>query len=130
MPIGNMTHRGIRNEESALTWYLDASITSPADVGKPVSITGNFTVGLAVDGAEILGQLESFENRLQEGVKVGAVNHHMSAKFTYTGSDPVAGGKIVGAGGGNVKTAGAGLGHNTFIAAVDTTAKTVEVTFR
>lgn len=63
-------------------------------------------------------------------MKVGAVNHHMSAKFEYSGADPTAGGKVVGAGGGKVKTAGAGLGHNTVIAAVDTTAKTVEVTFR
>lgn len=130
MQIAKMSHRGIRNEESAATWYLGAGLTAIGDVGKPVAVTGNFTVDVAADGAEILGVLESFENRVQEGIKVGAVNWHNCAKFTYTGTDPVPGGRIVGAGGGNVKAAGAGAGLQTVVSSVDTVAKTVEVIFR
>lgn len=46
-----------------------------ADVGKAVAIdaTTPNTVKLAGAGDEIYGRLESFENRLQEGLKVGAV---------------------------------------------------------
>lgn len=130
MQIGVMSHRGIRNEESSATFYLGAGLTSVAQVGVPVAVTGNFTVDVAADGAEIVGVLESFENRVQEGIKVGAVNWHNCAKFTYTGTAPVAGGRIVGAGGGNVKAAGAGAGLQTLVTAVDTTAMTVEVIFR
>lgn len=130
MQIGAMSHRGIRTESASNTWYLGPGITSINDVGKPVAITGNFTVDIAPDGAEVFGTLESFEDRVQEGIKVGAVNWHNCAKFTYTGTAPAPGGRIVGAGGGNVKAAGAGVGFNTAVAAVDTTAQTVEVTFR
>ena len=83
MQIGDLQHKGIRTESAAASFYLDASITGFADVGKPVSVTGDFTVGFGAADDEILGYLESYENREVEGVKMGAVSWHMCAEFDF-----------------------------------------------
>ena len=128
MQIGDLQHKGIRSESAAASFYLDASITGFADVGKPVSVTGDFTVGFGAADAEILGYLESFEDREVEGVKM--VTWHMCAEFEYAGTAPTVGGHVVSNGDGKVKVAGAGLGRNVVVTAVDTTNNMVSVIFR
>tara|TARA_X000001388_G_scaffold52616_5_gene38371 strand:+ start:8829 stop:9221 length:393 start_codon:yes stop_codon:yes gene_type:complete len=130
MQIGQLQHKGIRTESAAASFYLDTSITGYSDIGKPVSITDDFTVGFGADGAEIIGYLESYEDRITETVKMGGVSWHMCAEFTYTGTDPTAGSHVVADGAGNVKLAGAGAGLNTLVCAVDTTNKVVSIIFR
>ena len=122
-------HTGIRNETSSATYYTNATITGQQHVGKPVSLdpTANFTVGLAADGADILGYLESFEDRKQEGIKVGAVCPQIYANFEYSGADPVIGQWVVGDGTGKVKASAARA--RALVTAVDTANKMVSVTF-
>ena len=55
MQIGDLQHQGIRTESAAASFYLDTSITGFDAIGKPVSITGNFTVGFGSADDEILG---------------------------------------------------------------------------
>lgn len=130
MYLGDLTHKGIRTETASATFELDSTITSASDVGKAVGITGNYIVGYGAADQEIVGYLESFENRTVEGSKTGAVNWHMCAEFAYTGADPVAGDRLALDGSGGVKVAPAGVGYNTLVTAVDTTNKIVSMTFR
>ncbi len=134
MLFGITTHRGIRNEDLAATFYLNSTLPNKDCVGWPVAIdpSADFTVGVAGDGAEIHGVLQSWEDRSQEGgIKTGAVNPLISFKFEYDGVAPTRGGSVVGSAvAGKVKAAGAGAGKNTVVVAVDTAAQTVEVLFR
>lgn len=122
-------HTGIRIEDANASFYLNSTITSFADVGKPVSLdaTANFTVGISPDGADILGSLESFENRSQEGYNLGAVAPKLYCTFEYSGTAPVIGQYVVGDGTGKVK---ASLERGrALVEAVDTDAQTVSVNF-
>lgn len=123
------SYKGIRVEDLAVTAYLNSSITSINDVGKPITIdpAADFTIGLSADGAEIHGVLTAFENRSQEGVKTGSYQPLMYQKFSYTGTAPTRGGRVVANGAGGVKAAGAGVGMNTVVVAVNTTTLTCEV---
>ncbi len=123
------SYKGIRVEDLAVTAYLNASITGVADVGKPITIdpAADFTIGLSGVDAEIHGVLTSYEPRVQDGVKTGSYNPMMYQKFTYSGTAPTRGGRVVGNGAGGVKAAGAGAGLNTVVVAVNTTALTCEV---
>lgn len=131
MYIGMLTHKGIRTESAAATFELDSSITSHQNVGMPVAMTGNYQVGLGADGQEIIGFLESFEDRLVEGSKTGAVSWHLCQEFPYApAAPPSVGGRVAAVGDGTVKAAGAGVGYNTLVTAVDTENQTCAVTFR
>lgn len=125
--LTSIRNKGIRVEDASGNFYLDASIDVNAHVGAPVAPTGNNTVGLAPDGAEILGNLESAEDRVQEGVKTGAVCPSLYTTYGYSGTAPVVGQWVVGTGTEKVK-ASATFGRCTVLA-VDTTAMTVDVTF-
>lgn len=131
--LGTLTHNGIRTESAAATFVLDTSIVGQADVGKPVSFkaTEDFTVQLNVVDAEIVGHLESFEDRSQsEGTILGAVSWHGCHVYAYTGTAPTRGGHVVCDASGGVKAAGATAGLQTLVTAVDTTASTCEVLLR
>lgn len=130
MNFGINSHKGIRVEDLAGTFYLNSTLPNKECVGWPVSIdaTADFTVGAAADGVDIAGVLQSWEDRVQDGIKTGSVNPLISFKFDYEGTDPVRGGRVVGGPTpGKVKAAGAGVGLNTVVIAVNTTAKTCEV---
>lgn len=123
------SYKGIRVEDLAVTAFLNATVTGIADVGKPITIdpAADFTIGLSADGADIHGVLTAYEHRVQDGVKTGSYNPMMYQKFSYTGTAPTRGGRVVGNGSGGVKAAGAGVGLNTVVVAVNTTTLTCEV---
>jgi hypothetical protein len=74
-------------EDFTFTYYLDAAIVA-ADVGKAVALdtTGTNKVKLTADNSPVFGRLESFEDRVQEGIKVGAVSRKFRSKLTKTGT--------------------------------------------
>ena len=91
------------------TMLVSGTVTT-ADVGKAVALdttTAN-TVKLAGDGDAIFGRLETFEDRVQEGIKVGAISRKfrtvLPVKANLTGLNAVAvGDTVAGAGAGEVK---------------------------
>lgn len=95
--------------EFIFTMNLSGTVTA-ADVGKAVTLdtTKPNTVKLAGAGDAVFGRLETFEDRTQEGVKVGAIARKFRTKLpladSLTGPDvPVVGDTVVGAGSGVVK---------------------------
>lgn len=81
-----VTLRGMTQPDSRYTFILDAAIVA-ADVGKAVSIKAGSanTVKLAGAGDLIVGRLYSFEDRVVEGIKVGAVETEGGLVMTTTG---------------------------------------------
>lgn len=123
--------RGIPVEEFDFTWNLNAAIVA-ADVGKPMSVdtAAANTAKIAADGDAVFGTLASYENRVQEGIKVGTVSHKTGVKYTYTGAAPTVGGQIQGAGAGLVKTlSGSNARFPHVVVSVNATDTTVEVLF-
>jgi hypothetical protein len=101
--------RGYFLEDFNFTFLLNSAIVA-ADVGKAVSLDGTTanTVKLAADNDRIIGRLETFEDREQEGIKVGAVSlkflQRLPVKTGLTGAEAVVvGSTVVGAGSGEVK---------------------------
>lgn len=72
--IGVLSLKGMYKSDDIFTFSLASGITS-ADVGKAVSLdtSGNNKVKLALDTEEIIGVLETVENRTVEGVLLGTV---------------------------------------------------------
>lgn len=134
MTAGNLAQGGVTivgiGQTVRPTFYLESSITA-ADKGKPVALdaTANNTVKLAGDGDAILGKLETYEDRVQEGVKTGAVTIMGGVRFTYVTGDAVAVGEsIVGAPAGEVKRTA--TANNTMVIAKNATDETVDVWIR
>ncbi len=77
-------------EDFTFTYYLDAAVTA-ADVGKAMTLdsTGTNKMKLAGAGDPVDGRLETFEDRKQEGIKVGAVSRHFRSKLPSTGTIPL-----------------------------------------
>ena len=97
--------KGIYIEDFMFPFNLASGIVV-GDVGKAVTLdtTAANTVKLATDGAAIIGRLESVENRVSEGILVGAVALKGSFKFPVkSGETVVVGDAIQGAGSGEVK---------------------------
>ena len=129
MYIGQLTHNGIRTESAAATFELDVSITANADVGKLVALKGNHLVGLAGDGDVIFGYLESYEDRVTEGSKTGAVSWMLCSKATYVGTAPVVGGGLQGSTDAGYPKASA-TATNIVVTQVDTAEGTCEFIIR
>lgn len=117
--------------------FLLASAIVAADVGKAVALdtAAANTVKLAGDNDQVLGRLETFEDRTTEGIKVGTVAIQGILVLPCVTSTPALGARVTGSStGGLVKTAGtpadataaAGQRQNIVIAR-DDTAKTVTV---
>jgi len=110
MPIGQgVTLKGYFMEAYQFTVLLSGSITA-ADVGKALTQdnTAANTFKLAGDGDPIHARLETYEDRVQEGIKVGAAAFHFAndlpIKSGLTSTFVVAvGSTLVGAGNGEVK---------------------------
>src|SRR5687768_1487975 len=119
--------RGIVPDEFIVTWNVSGTIDKSADINKAVTIdsTAKNTVKLCSDDSIILGILQSYEDRTQEGIKVGAVAHKGFFKVPYVNGAaalvPVVGHSVKGsATAGKVKPVAAYDGPN-IVVEVDTT---------
>ncbi len=122
--------RGIVDDEYGYTWNLTGAVAA-GDVGK--AMTQDTAVAnsakLTTDGAVVLGALASYENRVQEGIVVGAIYRKGVFVWEYTGAAPALGVGVVGsATGGKVKAA-AGAVVNNMVVEVNVAATTVTVVF-
>lgn len=92
-------------ETFTFTRYITGTVDATC-VGKAVAIDTNAagSVKLAGDGDAVYGRIFQYEDRTQEGVKVVTVERKFIKRLPTTGTVNV-GDHVVGAGGGNVKTA-------------------------
>ena len=114
-----VSSRGIIPERLVTMKHVALTAT---DIGKPVKITANMTVGLCTNNDYLFGTLQSVDAEscvvLIEGV----------IEMPYTGGDPSPGfGQLVADGSGGVKTSGPDNDgfKNFMVLEVNTTAKTV-----
>lgn len=87
--IGNgVSLRGLYNQDKAFSWNITGTINKATDIGKVVSqdVTAANSAKLIVADESILGVLASYEDRVQEGVKVGTVYHDGAFSVPYTGT--------------------------------------------
>lgn len=127
--------RGLVDVDSAYTWNVTGT-TVAADVGKAVvqDTAAANSVKLATADATIIGSLLSYENRVQEGITVGAVAREGVFVWSYSGPDPALGcGVVGGAAAGQVKAYVVSTVHTPIVGNividVDTTNKLVTVLF-
>ena len=116
----NVSLRGFHFEDFSLTVKL-SGVVSEADIGKAVTIdtTADTTFKLAGDGDVIYGRLSTYENRVNEGKVVGAVEFVFSNIMEIkSGSTVTVGQTPVGAGAGLIKAA-AQVDPRCFISKVD-----------
>jgi len=117
-----VTLRGFHWEYSSLTFNLAAGITA-ADAGKAVSLNGVVpnSVKLAADGDKIVGYLSTVENRVVEGILVGAVELQFANILPILPAAVATlavGNSVVGAGGGQIKAATAHNPRDNFVAEI------------
>lgn len=114
--------RGLTHEDFHYTYNVKSTITI-ADVGKPVTLDSAAarTVKLAGDNDVIIGILASFEDRVGEGTKVGAVAHKGGFKVTGVSGHSIAvGDTVIGsATDGEVKAAVSADYTQNYVVAVD-----------
>lgn len=103
--------RGLYLESCAFTFNITGTINKSEDIGKAVSLdaTAANSAKLAADGAQIIGVLGSYEDRVQEGVKVGTVMMKGGFKVSNAANAVAVGNYVVGAGSGAVKPAAEGV---------------------
>jgi len=123
MALGSnmISHEGLNIEDWSFPFLLPAAAVA-GDVGKAMSPDASASNGVkeAPDGGEIIGQLQFFEDRKAEGIKLGTVMMKGGMKFTKTAAALAVGDSVVGAGAGLVKkfvasvayTAGEKIPHN------------------
>lgn len=127
--IGNgVSLKGIHQEEFNYPFLVSGTPTTQMLLdGGAVTLdtAANNTVKIAGVGDRIMGKLESYENRVVEGIKIGAVATKGSYGFKYNlngaGTDvpPAIGGSVVGSAGGKVEAAAASA--DNVVVEVDTT---------
>ena len=114
--------RGMTHEKFHYPFYLASGITA-ADVGKAVALDTSAanTVKLAGDDEQIVGKLVTVEDRAVEGVLVGTVTLRGGFKFEKAAAAPAisVGDTVIGAGGGEVKAAGAANHAANMVVEVD-----------
>lgn len=115
-----VTLQGVEHPDFGYTFCLSPD-TTKAHVGRAMAMdsTAN-TMKPAADGDIIRGVLFTYENRTQEGVLVGAVQHKGGFKLPVKSGQTVnVGQSVVGAGDGYVKAAAA-VQVNNYVAEVQT----------
>jgi hypothetical protein len=110
----------------APTTHLGFTITA----GGTAAIAGDSFNITVVQADKVIGLLSSYEDRIVEGVKVGAVAHKGVFRFPYTGSAPVVGQSV----GGSAASPGSVIGVSArpgwpIVVAVNTASTTVTVAF-
>ncbi len=97
--VGNgVTLRGLRSEDFTFTWNLTGTAGVSPGIGVPMQqdIAADNSAKQVTDGGTILGALMSYENRVQEGLVVGAIAHKGVFVFDYTGTAPTRGNSVLG----------------------------------
>lgn len=105
--IGTPVSYGFTFNDFAFTYLLEASIVA-ADVGKAVTLDTSAanTVKLAGDNDVTFGRLETFEDRVSLGIKVGAVARKFKDKLPKSAAAITVGQSVTGsATAGSVKAA-------------------------
>jgi hypothetical protein len=100
MAIGTTSLRGINVEEFAFPFNLASAVVA-ANVGGAVTLdlTAENTMKMAGAGDKVYGQLQTFEDRTIEGIKVGTVMLKGGMRFTIADAETViVGDTLVGAG--------------------------------
>ena len=89
--------RGIYDTKYNHVFNISGTLTQ-ADVSKAVSQdrTAANTMKLCAAGEKIKGSLFSYENRVNEGIKIGTVSRKGYFPFTYNGTTPGFGDGVVG----------------------------------
>src|SRR4028118_2426288 len=126
-----VTLRGLRSEDFTYTFNLTGTGGNPIPVGSPMMLdaAADNSAKAVTDGATLIGALMSFENRISEGIIVGAIARKGNFVFDYTGTAPTRGQGVVGSATANkVKSAGAAIVNN-MVVEVDTTKQQVMVIF-
>lgn len=126
---GGVSIVGIGTNLLAPTLLLTSG-SAATDVGLPMAqdTAAANRAKPAADGDLIIGILATYEDRVQEGIKTGAVMMKGGFRLTYKTADAVAiGDSVVSAGAGEVKTTA--TRNNTRVFAKDTTNRTVDVLF-
>lgn len=122
--------QGVYDPKFNHVWNVSGAVTL-ADVSKAVSqdITADATAKLCLAGERIIGSLFSFEDRRNEGIKIGTISRKGYFVFTYTGANPTRGHGIVGgATAGLVAGTGAvAISGQPCVIAIDTVLKQVLV---
>lgn len=123
-----VTLQGLRSEDFVYTYYISGTAGVNPGIGIPVvqDVAANATAKVGADGDTILGELRSYENRVQEGIVVGAVAHKGNFTWTYTGAAPTRGASVVCSATPGVVKANVAIPGNRVVE-VDTTALTVTV---
>lgn len=126
---GGIRHHGIHVEDAAFPFNMENAVVL-ADVGKAMTIdTGaDCSAKLAGDGDRVIGKLQTFEDRVQEGVKVGTVLMQGGFQFNTTGVVAVGNSVVGSATAGSVKAASATRADN-MVTAVDAGNNTCQVIF-
>lgn len=114
-PFG-VSHKGIRKPE--LITFAHSGLVA-ADVGSPMKITGEMTVGKSADGEEFVGTLHEVADADFCTVRLGGV-----FECPYSGAAPAYGHELIAAdGAGKVKVAAGG--QTVIVLSKDTTAGVV-----
>lgn len=128
---GGLSTKGRYLENWQEAFLISGTVTA-ADVGKVVTIdaTAERTVKLAGDTDEIFGRLEVYEDRVQEGLKVGTVSLKFIDWVPKTGTVAVGNGIQGSATAGVAKALTTGVPRNNKVLAVDNTNNRVFVYFQ
>lgn len=108
--MATMFHTGVQLsgyhfEDSHITFKLAVGLDATY-IGKPVALdTANGTVKVCGDGDRVHGILASFEDRIVEGSRVGAVALRFATKLETTGAVAVGDSVVGSATAGKVKAA-------------------------
>lgn len=102
-----ISHADIVHEDSQYPFYVAGSLTR-ADEGKAVALdaTASYRVKLAGDNDPVLGKLAIYEDRVNEGIKVGTVSTEGGFNLPKGANTVINVGEyVVGAGSGLIKKA-------------------------
>jgi len=131
---GGIQHANIHLDEAAFPFNLNAGVLQ-AHTGKAMSLdtTTDVTAKLAVLDERIIGSLQTFENRVQEGIKVGTIAMQGGFQFSTVGVVAI-GNSVVGAVSGTPAVGGfvkasAAVRSDNIVTAVDVVNKTCQVIF-
>jgi hypothetical protein len=120
MALYDVSPVGVQFPDSEVTYKLAAG-TVLTDVGKPVTLTATYTVGVAGAAAPIFGRLMSFEDRSDQGLGlIGTVSQRFITDFPAAGGHGLAVNDMVcgSAVSGNVQKVAAGVYNNCIVVGV------------